>query len=62
MRRMIAAYFALLGGANSILGTVMKSVYGFYSAVLCVVAVLVILGYTTVSDWKEIAAKVVGKR
>lgn len=56
MRRVLAAYFALLSGACFILATIYKSMPGFYSGAACVLASLVLLGYTTLSDIKEIVS------
>lgn len=56
MRRVLALYFALLAGACFILGILHTTMYGVYSGTICVVAALVLLGLTTVSDWKELAA------
>ena len=46
-------YFALLGGACFVLAAVLQSMPGVYGGGACVVAVLILLGYTTISDIKE---------
>ena len=55
MRRVLAAYFSILSAPCFILGIIKNNMMGVYSGTVCIVAVLIILGYTTVSDWKALA-------
>ena len=55
MRRVLAAYFSILAAPCFVLGILKDNMMGVYSGTVCIVAVLIILGYTTVSDWKALA-------
>lgn len=50
MRRVLAAYFALLGGASFILAAVLGTMSGVWAGIACVLAVLVLLGLTTMQE------------
>jgi hypothetical protein len=60
MRRVLAAFAFLVGAACLILGTITKTLVGVYAGGVCLVAVLILLGLTTISDIKGVIASVRG--
>lgn len=58
MRRVLAALAFIVGAGCLVLGTIIKTLVGVYAGGICLVAVLVLLGLTTVSDIKGVIATV----
>lgn len=60
MRRILAFYFALLSGGSFAAGAYFGNMAGVWSGIACAIAVLILLGYTTVQEMSALIQYKVG--
>lgn len=59
-RRLFSAYFSILSAPCFIIGAINGTMSGIWGGGICIMAVLILSGYTTMSDIKALA-KLAGK-